>query len=438
MVGAGMIGLLAAYELARRGEQVILYDKGDPGAACSAGNAGWIVPSFSGPLPGPGLVAGTLCSMARPESPLYVKPRLDLGLAQWLWSFWRHCNRRDYEAGYDALATLNRRTMAGFDALEADGVEFEMHRSGLLLVFLSEMSRAHHLNDLARLSSHGYAPPRELSRAEVRQVEPGLSPAVIGGLFLEGERHVRPETLAAGLARRLAGMGAQIRPGAEVTGVVRRGREVRAVITREGEAAADRVLVAAGAWSGSVARRIGFSLPLLPGRGYSITLSRPALRLGRALHLSEAWVACSPFHGALRIAGTVEISSVTAGVTRLRIAAIRNAAHRYLTDWSAAEGEVEWTGMRPFLPDGLPAIGRAPGFDNVYVAAGHGMLGITLAPVTGAVIADLIVRGRTDLDVAPFDPGRFARWERVRDAHPREGPGPTATRDEVSGPRGRE
>ena len=409
VVGAGVIGLLAAYELARKGEQVVVYDKGQPGAACSAGNAGWIVPSFSGPLPAPGLVGGTLRSMVNPACPIYVRPRLDLDLARWLWGFWRRCNSGDYDAGYEATALLNRRTMACFDALEADGVEFEMHRAGLLFVFLSRAGRDRHAHDLARLPNHGYAPPRELSGATVREMEPALSPAVAGGLLLEAERHVRPETLAAGLAHRLAGMGVPIGAGVEVTGVVRRGREVRAVVTREGEVAADRVLVAAGAWSGILARRIGFSLPVLPGKGYSITVSRPALRLGRALHLSEARIACSPFRDALRIAGTVEITSVTADVSPIRIAAIRNAAGRYLKDWARGSGEVEWMGMRPFLPDGLPAIGRAPGFDNVYVAAGHGMLGITLAPVTGAVIADLMVRGTAGRDLTPFDPGRFTR-----------------------------
>lgn len=409
MVGAGMIGLLAAYELTRRGEQVIAFDRGRPGDGCSAGNAGWIVPSFSGPLPGPGLVAASLRSMVNPASPLYVRPHPDLGLARWLWRFWGHCNSRDYDAGYEALITLNRRTMASFDALESEGVEFEMHRAGLLHVFMNRQGRDHHLEDLPRLRRHGYAPPRELNGAEVREMEPGLSSAVAGGLFLEGERHVRPETLAAGLARCLAGVGAQIQQDVEVTGVVRRGREVRAVATRDGEVTADRVLLAAGAWSGTLARRIGFSLPLLPGKGYSVTVSRPALRLGRAVHLNEARVACSPFQDALRVAGTVEITSLTADVAPARIAALRNAASRYLKDWTRGAGEVEWMGMRPFLPDGLPAIGRVPGFDNLYVAAGHGMLGITLAPVTGAVIADLMVRGSAGLDLAPFDPGRFAR-----------------------------
>ena len=408
VIGAGVIGLLAAYELARRGEQVVVYDKGQAGAGCSAGNAGWIVPSFSGPLPAPERVAETLRSMLNPRAPLYVRPSVDIGLARWLWEFWHHCNARDYEAGYEAIATLNRRTMACFDALEADGVRFDMHRAGLLFVFLGEASRDHHRHDLARLAVHGYAPARELSGEEVRQMEPAISPAVVGGVWLEGERHVRPETLAAGVAERLAAMGAVIRADAEVTGVVRRGGEVRAVVTPEGEVAADRVLLAAGAWSGTLASRMGFALPVIAGKGYSITVQRPALRLSRALYLSEAWVGCSPFRDALRVAGTVEFSSGTAGVSRVRLAAVRAAVGRYLKDWTGGEGQVEWMGMRPFLPDGLPAIGRAPQLDNVYVAAGHGVLGITLAPVTAAAIAELMVQGQTDLNLAPFDPGRFA------------------------------
>lgn len=409
VIGAGVVGLLSAYELRRRGEQVTIIDKGEPGAACSAGNAGWIVPSFSGPLPGPGLKGGMLRSMLDPEAPVRVRPCLSREVARWLWTFWRRCNQLDYRAGYDAVASLNRRTMALYDALQADGVAFEMHHEGLLFVFLSEASRDHHAEDLALMQAHGYPPPRAVSAADVRHLEPGVAPAVIGGLYLEGERHVRPETLAAGLVRRLSQMGVEIRSRLEATGVRRRGRTVHAVMTAEGDAEADRVLLAAGAWSGRLARQFGFPLPMLPGKGYGITVARPALRLGRPLQLSEAKVACSPFRDALRVAGTVEMTSPTPAAAQRRIAALRRAAGRYLTGWERGEAQVEWMGMRPFLPDGLPAIGRAPGYDNLYVAAGHGMLGITLGPASGAAIADLMCLGHTDVDLAPFDPSRFGR-----------------------------
>jgi D-amino-acid dehydrogenase len=410
VIGAGVIGLLSAYELRRRGDHVTIYDRGDPGAACSAGNAGWIVPSFSGPLPAPGLVTDTLRSMTNPESPMRVRPQVTLDLIRWLWMFWRRCNARDYRAGCDAVAAMNRRTMVLYDTLRMDGVEFEMHRTGVLFVFLDGASRDHHRADLALLLSHGYPPPRELTGAEVRDLEPGIAPGVIGGLLFDDERHVRPETLSAGLLARLSELGVEIRPRVEVTGVRRRGRhEVSAVVTDDGETEADRVLVAAGAWSGPLARRLGFRLPILAGKGYSITVTGPGLRLGRAVHLSEAKVACSPYRGALRVAGTVEITSPDPAVDRRRVAAVRRAATRYLPGWDRGQGAVEWMGMRPFLPDGLPAIGRAPGYDNLYVAAGHGMLGITLGPVTGAAIADLMCSGRSDVDLTPFDPARFAR-----------------------------
>jgi D-amino-acid dehydrogenase len=348
--------------------------------------------------------------MINPESPIRVRPQVTSDLARWLWTFWRRSNQADYEAGYGAVAAMNRRTMTRYDALRADGVAFEMHRTGLLFVFLDARSKDHHLADLALLESHGYPPPRTLSAAEVRDLEPGISPGVIGGLLLDGERHVRPETLTAGLVARLAQLGVEIRTGVEVTGVRRRGRrEASAAVTRGGEAEADRVLLAAGAWSGLLAGRMGFHLPILAGKGYSITVTHPALRLGRAVHLGEAKVACSPFQGALRIAGTVEITSPTPAIARRRLAAIRRSTSRYLPDWDRGEGAVEWMGMRPFLPDGLPAIGRAPGYENVYVATGHGMLGITLGPTTAAAIADLMDEGHPDADLAAFDPARFSR-----------------------------
>jgi D-amino-acid dehydrogenase len=262
--------------------------------------------------------------------------------------------------------------MALYDALQANGVDFEMHRRGLLFLFLSEASMDHHAEDLALMQAHGYQPPRALTAAEVRDLEQQVTPEVIGGLCLQDERHVRPETLAAGLASRLSQMDVEIHSHVEVTGARRRGRTVHAVVTEEGDVETDRVLLAAGAWSGRLARRFGFSLPVLPGKGYSITVIRPAFRLGRPLQLGGAKVACSPFHGALRVAGTVEITSLTPKVAQRRIAAIRRAARRYLTGWERGEAQAEWMGMRPFLPDGLPAIGRAPGYDNLYVAAGHG------------------------------------------------------------------
>ena len=223
VIGAGVIGLACAYELRRRGDEVIVLDRIGPGAAASAGNTGWIVPSFSGPVPAPGLVGQSVRWMLSPDSPLYVKPRLDPGFLLWLWAFWKHCTKSAYEAGLDAVAALNTQTMALYDALAADGVRFEMHRQGVLFVFLGRAALEHVGADLERMRRYGYEPAETLTAHEVRDLEPILSANVIGGIVAGRERHVRPESLVAGFVERLSALGVDLRGGTEVTGFRRRG-----------------------------------------------------------------------------------------------------------------------------------------------------------------------------------------------------------------------
>lgn len=409
MIGAGVIGLACAYELQRRGERVTILDRGEPGAGCSSGNAGWIVPSLSGPVPAPGLLGTSLRWLLSPNSPLYIKPRADAQFLGWLWDFRRHCTARAHRAGLEAVAALNARTMELYDALEKDGVQIEMHRQGVLFAFLGRAAREHIGRDLEQMRAFGYPAPVHLSAQEVREVEPMLAPSVIGGILVDGERHVRPETLTAGLLRRLREAGAEVRSGIEVSGLRRRGRAVAAVETAEGALEANRVVIAAGVWSGVLVRRVGYRLPIQAGKGYSITLTNPSASVRRPLYLDEARIAVSNFDGALRLGGTMELSGLDPGLDMQRIEAIRRGADRYLVRWGRAEREVAWAGMRPLTPDGLPVIGSVPGVDGLYIATGHGMLGVTLAPATAVALAELVTTGRSSTSLSAFDPGRFAR-----------------------------
>ena len=407
VIGGGVVGLLSALELSRRGESVTVLERGEPGAACSKGNLGWIVPGLSDPLAAPGLIRTSIRWMLRGDSPLYIHPAALPRLAGWLWHFWRRCNSSDYEHGLSALASLNRTTIDHYEALSREGVAFEMHRSRLLMVSVNEsaVDRAHEeFDELARV---GYERPERLTAEEARALEPALSPAVSGGLLYAEERHVRPETLCAGVAAHLATRGVNIRSGGEVSSVERRRDRITAAVTNEGAIEADRFLIAAGAWSGVLARQCGFHLPVQAGKGYSITLEAPAVRVNRPIHFENPEAACTPYNGALRVGGTMEFSGINTRLDPRRVAAIRRAAERYLPGIFDSDAGEEWIGMRPVLPDGLPAIGLAPGFENVYVATGHQMLGITLAPATAHAIADLITEGRSATDLTPFDPGRF-------------------------------
>jgi D-amino-acid dehydrogenase len=424
VVGAGVVGLMCAYELRRSGFDVTIVDRAEPGRGCSWANMGWIVPSFARPLPAPGLVSISLRWMFDRASPLYVRPRADPALARWLWSFWRHCNERDHLAGLEALAHLAAPTMSVLDQMRADGLQFEMHPAGVLFLFLSRRARDEVYRNLEFMARSGEG-PRALDRAEVEAMEPRALPEVTAGIFVGQERHLRPESLIAGLQRRLQEMGVEIRGGVDVTGARLRGgavtqtgaasprtpRQAAALATSGGDVRGDLFLLAAGAWTGLLARTLGVSLPVQGGKGYTITIGRPAWRPAHALYLDEARIAWSPFAHEVRIGGTMEFSGFNTAVDRRRLDAIRAGSGRYLRGWPAGEGETAWAGLRPLTPDGLPVLGRLPGYDNIYAAAGHGMLGITLAPATASVMAQLLRTGDAGIDLTPFRADRFARQQ---------------------------
>jgi D-amino-acid dehydrogenase len=181
------------------------------------------------------------------------------------------------------------------------------------------------------------------------------------------------------------------------------------VETSAGALEADIFVISAGAWSGRVARKFGFSLPVQPGKGYTVTIQKPAAAPARPIYLSEMRVGITPFDGAVRLGGTMELSSFAQRPVMGRLNTIRRAASTYLPGSATGAAEVEWMGMRPLTPDGLPAIGRAPGLENVFVATGHAMLGVTLAPVTGLAVAELVSGNASSFDLAPFDPARFGQ-----------------------------
>ncbi|HEY6103575.1 MAG TPA: FAD-dependent oxidoreductase, partial [bacterium] len=322
IVGAGVIGLMCAYELRRNGFEVTVLDRSVPGSGCSSGNMGWIVPSFARPLPAPGLVRQSIRRMFDRSSPLHIAPRADLSLARWLWRFWRHCNSRDYHAGLEALVHLAVPAMTILDRLRREGVEFEMHESGVLFLFLSRAARDEVQQDLEFMGREVGVTPQPLESHEVRELEPRVHAEVAGGILVGQERHVRPESLVAGLLRRLQDMAVEIRAGVSVTGArydtgpaaadmrnVRAGtRSAVALVTSDGEVGGDLFLIAAGAWSGALSAALGVPLPIQGGKGYSITIDRPTWRPARALYLDEARVALSPFEGQLRVGGTMEFS----------------------------------------------------------------------------------------------------------------------------------
>ena len=408
VVGGGVVGLACAWELRRRGADVIVLERGAVGAGVSRGNTGWVSPSLTYPLPAPGMVREGLRQLVTRGEAFVLRPSLDPGFARWLWSFRRNCSPARFDAGVRALLGLNRRTLELFDAYREAGIDFEMHATGLVVAARTPAGLELYRRTFRRLRELGYTGGEidELDGAALAALEPALARgAVAAGLHARVDRFVRPEELTAGLAARLRADGVEIREGCELRGLAPRNGDWR-LDAGEGPVTADRVVVAAGLPTAPLLRRLGVRVPLLGARGYSVTIAGRGTPPRHALYLAEAKLGLSPFAGGVRIAGVFELGAREAAGSAAVGERLLRAAAPYLDGWRPeAGGPVEaWAGLRPATPDGLPLIGAVR--DGLYLATGHGMLGVTLAPATADLLAPLVLEGRADPALAPFDPGR--------------------------------
>ena len=394
VVGGGVVGLSCAFALRRGGADVTVYERGRVGEGCSRGNTGWICPGLSAPLPAPGVMGGALRGLLHRDSPLLISPLLGPSFLRWSWDFWRASVRERYQAGLEATVALTKSAFADYDDLQAAGVEFEMHSAGMLVAALTQPGLDEYATMLREAEEAGYeGPVHVVSGDEAHELDPALSEAVIGGVHAPSERYVRPESVSSGLTAWLRSNGASVEEGAAVESV--------------DELEADAVVVAAGAWSGALLGKSRF--PMEAAKGYSITAKSSGTLPRHALYLSEGKVGTSTYGESLRIAGIFDLTGIDETLKRRRIDAIVRSSAVFLKDWQPDEIELEWAGLRPYPSDGLPVIGAVPGREGLFVATGHGRMGITLGPVTGKLLAEVILEGAAPRELEPFRIERFAR-----------------------------
>jgi D-amino-acid dehydrogenase len=410
VVGAGVVGLACAWELRRRGADVVVLERAGVGEGVSRGNTGWVSPSFTYPLPAPGMVREGLRQLLTRGEAFVLRPSLDPAFARWLWSFRRSCSSDRFDAGIRALLALNRRTLELFDAYRDAGVAFEMHSAGLVVAARTPGGLDLYRRTFQRLRELGHEGGSidELDAAALAALEPAFDPTrVVAGLHARVDRFVRPEQLTAGLAERLQADGVEIRTGCELRTLARRDG-AWALETSRGPVTAQQVVVAAGLPTAPLLRRLGVRVPLLGARGYSVTIAGRGTPPRHALYLAEAKLGLSPFDGGVRVAGVFELGARKEDLSPAVGTRLLAAARPYLGGWQPdADGPVEaWAGLRPATPDGLPLIGALPGLDGIYLATGHGMLGVTLAPATADLLAPLVLERRAAPELAPFDPAR--------------------------------
>lgn len=401
VVGGGVLGLCCAQALAAEGAEVTVIEASTCGGAALA-SAGWVVPSLSSPRSAPGapLRLARAAVMRRPGPRL--RPDADPHLAAWLWRGLRACTPAVHVAGRRAMLALADDAVARFAALREGGVRFELHTEGLLAVALSEAPIDDLIAEAERLAELGYAPGfTRLSGGEARQLEPAVSDAVRAAVLLRGEAHVVPSDLIAGLIEHLLRRGVDIRGQTRVQRLRRDGDDWTVGAGRQ-EFRADAVVVAAGAASAPLLARCGVRIALTGARGASLTVAPAGVAPRHPLKLVEAMVACSPANGAVRLSGGYEIGARRATVDARRTAAVGAAAAPYLRDLRLEAATGIRAGVRPVTPDDLPVLGAVGPLPGLYVATGHGTLGLTTAPASAARLAAVVLHGREDPVLQPF------------------------------------
>lgn len=407
IIGAGVIGLCSAYYLAEQGRQVTVVEKGNICDGASCGNAGLIVPSSSIPLAAPGVLTQGLKWMLNPESPFYVKPCLDLDLISWLWQFRAACNETAVREGLPVLRDLHRASRDLFEELAADeGLEFGYEQKGLLALFTSHRHLDESLEEAQLLGEYGLE-FEVLDAAQIRELEPCVLPEVIGGIHHREDAHLNPADFIHELVRVVQEMGVDLRRSTEVLSIEATSQQVSTVKTTHGAVQPEEVVLAAGSWSPRLVTGLRIKLPIQAAKGYSVTVRRPENSLATPLYLSKAKVAVTPMGEMLRFAGTLELAGLDMSINQRRVGAIRKAVRDYIAGIEGLELIEIWRGLRPCTPDGLPVIGRTDSYQNLVVAGGHAMLGLSLGPITGKLVSQIVCDEASDIDLMPLRLERF-------------------------------
>ncbi len=407
MIGGGAVGLCVAEALSARGAEVTVLERDRCGAGASAGNAGWVTPSLSTPVPGPGVIAASLRWLIDPSGPLWIRPTLAPSMLAWIARFLRSCSRSAHRRGLGALQAAAAGAGPAFERVAGRGVSFELHDDPLLYPAFDRDELEHVWGVAGELRDAGTRQSLErLGPEEVLELEPAIAPSVVGGVLAGGEWRVRPEGLVRGLVQGLGARGVSVREGCPVDSIVRDGSRWR--VLGESSVEADAVVIAAGVGSGELLAPLGFRLPIAAAKGYSRTYPLDPSGPKRPLYLERPKVSISVFDEAVRISGTLELGARGLALSQRRLAAIADAAQHALPGWRMST-PADWAGIRSLSPDGLPFIGAMPGAERLFIATAHATLGITLAPLTGELLASLILEAKSDPVLAAFDPARALR-----------------------------
>lgn len=409
IIGGGITGLFTAYFLQKEGVEVQIIDQTDLQANCSTGNAGMIVPSHIIPLAAPGMISKGISWMFSSKSPFYIQPRLDAKLLKWGLLFYKAANPAHVERSIPYLKNLSLLSKALYLDFKEEHPEsaIALQEKGLMMIYQTKAVETEEV-EFAHLARKNGLEAEILSPEDIQKIEPNLEVNARGAVLFPGDAHLDPGKLYSFLKSYLEGKGVSFLSNTQVHGFEKSQGKVQAVLTDKGKIEAEKVILCGGSWSGELAKMLGFTLPMMGGKGYSfIQENKPEIK--QAAILTEMKVAVSPYGEQIRFGGTMEITGTNQKINLNRVKGIYESINRYYPDFEAKFPETDqiWKGLRPCSPDGLPYIGFAPGYSNVLVNSGHSMMGVSLAPASGKVTAELHQQKDASLEIKGFEVGRF-------------------------------
>ncbi len=409
IIGGGIIGLCSAYYLQKEGHEITVIERGNITDGCSFGNMGYISPSHFVPLASPGIIAEGFKHMLSSSSPFYIKPRLNWPLMQWGYHFLKSSTAKNVKENAPHLNDILQLSRNLMDDLKNDlGDVFDMQEIGCLMMCKKEETLLHEFHLADDAEKFGLKVER-LRRAEVQALEPEVEVDVAGAVLFKDDCHFNPGKLMIALKNYLLQQGVKLQLETTVTGFEKKDNKVTTVITDKGRFECEKLIVATGSWIPEVAKMLGIKLLLQPGKGYSYTYDHIEKNIHYPAILVDGRCAITPWKKQLRIGGTMELSGINKKILVSRMQGIYNSAKEFYPglqiDFPPAEKI--WSGLRPVTPDGLPYIGKAPSLDNVIVAGGHAMLGISQSTRTGKLVSELIEGKTTKINMTAFRLNRF-------------------------------
>ena len=411
IIGGGIIGLSSAFYLQKSGWDVTVLDKGDFSDNCSYGNCGYICPSHFIPLATPGIVKQGLKWMWNSKSPFYVQPRLDWNLINWGLKFVRSATKNHVDTAAVPLRDIAIISKKEYESwLAIPGFDFAYQHKGLLEIFQTEAGGEHAKHTFEKALELGLSDTKLLSKDALQALEPQTRINGLGAILFNCDAHCYPNKLMQNLIAYLKLQGVKLIPNQEVINFEKLNGSIKKVITCDNVYEPDETIIATGSWSRQTAKLLAVKIPLMPGRGYSVTLENSPYKVNYPAVLLEGRAAITPMDGnKIRFGGTMEITSHKTPPRMNRVQGILDAVKRFYPDFDAAlpPKEKVWFGYRPCSADGLPYIGRVKKYDNLTLATGHSMLGLSLGAGTGKLVNEIIGGGKTCMDISSFDANRF-------------------------------